>query len=255
MNIYNLIILFAKCTNKKLLLEVHGYRQNFNVDENCIINRKDSFKLEVLPPVIIDEEIISLAIGDTQVNNIIVGEIYMDNINLFDQDSTWQNPGIDPRLITDDIYLSENIDQYVTDPQRYNDIFLVDERWLTFVQDQTTLNVTYYYTFNDDQDDSKKFNNGQKFVKLLSADFVFNDTYKLESIEDHGNYMFKNKHLPALSSVYNYENYINIYNSEQRREDIVLELEKAHIYIFELNEKIKTQENRITELEEFVYNN
>lgn len=246
---------FAKCTNKKLLLEVHGYRQNYNVNETCIINRKDSFKLEVLPPVIIDEEIISLAIGDTQVNNIIVGELYMDNINLFDQDSTWQNPGIDPRLITDDIYLSDNIDQYVTDPEKYNDIFLVDERWLTFIQDSTTLDVTYYYTFNDDQDDSKKFNNGQKFCEIIIADFVFNDTYKLESIEDHGNYMFKNKHLPALSSVYNYENYINIYNSEQRREDIVLELEKAHIYIFELNEKVKTHENRISELEEFVYNN
>ena len=187
------------------------------------------------------KKLLALA-GDTQVNNIIVGEIYMDNINLFDQDSTWQNPGIDPRLITDDIYLSDNIDQYVTDPERYNDIFLVDERWLTFIQDQTTLNVTYYYTFNDDHDDSKKFNNGQKFCEIIIADFVFNDTYKLESIEDHGNYMFKNKHLPALSSVYNYENYINIYNSEQRREDIVLELEKAHIYIFELNEKIKTQE-------------
>ncbi len=246
---------FARCTNKKLLLEVHGFRQNFNVVETCIINRKDSFKLEVLPPVIIDDEIISLAIGDTQVNNIIVGESYMENINLFDADNTWENPGIDPRLITDDIYLSDNIEQYVTDPQRFNDIFLVDERWLTYQEDQTTLVPTYYYTFNDDHIDSKKFNTGQKFCEIVIADFVFNDSYNLESIEEHGKYMFKNKHLPALSSVYNYENYINIYNSEQRREDIVLELEKAHIYIYELNEKVKKQDNRITELEEFIYNN
>jgi hypothetical protein len=246
---------FSKCTDKKLLLEVHGYRQNFNVRETCIINRKDSYKLEVLPPVIIDEEIISLAIGDTKINNIIIGEIYMDNINLFDQDTTWQNPGIDPRLLTDDIYLSDNIEQYITDPEKFNDIFLVDERWLTFVQDSTTLKATYYFTFNDDHDDSKKFIAGQKFCEIIIADFVFNDSYKLESIEEHGKYMFKNKHLPALSSVYNYENYINIYNSEQRREDIVLELEKAHIYIYELNDKIKDQGNRITELEEYVYNN
>ena len=246
---------FKKCTNKKLLLKVHGYKQNFNVEEGCLINRKDSYKLEVLPPVIVDEEIISLALGDTTVNNIIVGETYMNNIHLFEADSTWQNPGIDPRLITDDVYLSDNIEQYITDPNNFNDIFLVDERWLTYDEDPVTLVVTFNFTFNDDQDDSKKFIGGQKFCEIIIADYVFNDSYKLESIEDHGKYMFKNKHLPALSSVYNYENYINIYNSEQRREDIVLELEKAHIYIYELNEKVKSQDTRISELEEYIYNN
>ena len=66
--------------------------------------------------------------------------------------------------------------------------------------------------------------------------------------------MFRNKHLPALSSNYNYDNYINIYNHEQRREDILQELEKAHIYIYKLNDKVKLNTEKIKELEDFISN-
>ena len=57
--------------------------------------------------------------------------------------------------------------------------------------------------------------------------------------------MFKNKHLPALKSA----NQINnLYNPEQRRENILEELEKAHIYIFQMNERMKKMEEIICKL-------
>ena len=221
---------FSKTTTDKLLLEVHGYEQNFIVkNTTCIINRKDSFRLEVLPPTIIDGDLPSF----------IVGETYMDNIDTFGSDDTWTNPGIDPNLLTDEIYLADNIDSYITDPSKYNKVYLVDERWLTFTEDSSKV-ATYSYTFEDEitNENTTKFINGLKYCEITVPDYVFNNSYKLETIEEHADFMFKNKHLPALASMYNYKNYISIFGKEQRREDILEELEKAHLYIYQLNNKI-----------------
>ncbi len=73
---------------------------------------------------------------------------------------------------------------------------------------------------------------------LKSADFVFEKKYKLESIEDHAEFMWKNKHLPALKGQRAIE-VADGYDMIERREAILEELEKAHIYIEQLNTEIK----------------
>ncbi len=72
---------------------------------------------------------------------------------------------------------------------------------------------------------------------LKSADFVFEKYYKLESIDEHAEFMWGNKHLPALKG----QKAINAdgYDMIERREAILEELEKAHIYIEQLNNEIK----------------
>lgn len=221
----------------KLLLEVHGYDSDFLIfNSSCIISRINGFKLEVYTPVI----------TDTKLSSIIIDFDFIDNINLCQSNLNFTHHGIPDNFLIGNVSLSDLLDQV-------NNIFLVDERWLNYNENEQNIG-TFSSTLNDDHNDSKKFVNGSKFSEVIIADFVFNDTYNLETIEDHASYMFKNKHLPALSSAHNYENYINVYNSEQRREDILEELEKAHIYIYQLNEKVKTNENRIQELEDLINN-
>jgi hypothetical protein len=70
------------------------------------------------------------------------------------------------------------------------------------------------------------------------ADFVFENGYKLETIEEHADFMWENKHLPALKSAKEIKSE-GSYDISERREQILHELEKAHIYIEQLNDKIK----------------
>ncbi len=72
----------------------------------------------------------------------------------------------------------------------------------------------------------------------ILSDFVFDENYKLESIEEHSEFMWKNKHLPAVTSAEDIKKQKG-YDISQRREQILEELEKAHIYIEQLNNKIK----------------
>jgi hypothetical protein len=75
-------------------------------------------------------------------------------------------------------------------------------------------------------------------------DYIFHNTYKLDSIEKHGEHMFKHFHLPSLENA----NEVKITRKDKRREDIVEELEKAHIYIYQLNERLKVLEKSNTNL-------
>ena len=79
---------------------------------------------------------------------------------------------------------------------------------------------------------------------LNVPDYVFDETYNIESIEAHAKYMWREKHLPAVSSA----KVINAgsYNMAERREQILEELEKAHVYIEQLNNRLKSleKENR-----------
>jgi hypothetical protein len=68
------------------------------------------------------------------------------------------------------------------------------------------------------------------------ADYVFSDSYNLESIEEHAAFMWKNKHLPSLRSADELKN--TTYSITERNEQMLEELEKAHIYIEQLNSKI-----------------
>lgn len=83
----------------------------------------------------------------------------------------------------------------------------------------------------------------------LHADYVFNEDYRLESIEEHAQYMWENMHLKALPPIKKDENGQEIVEIGTYQKGILEELEKAHIYIEQLNEKIKTLESKIQALE------
>jgi hypothetical protein len=85
--------------------------------------------------------------------------------------------------------------------------------------------------------------------EVLFSDFVFDEDYQLESIEEHADFMWNNKHLPAMLSAKEI-NEAGSYDVIQRREQILEELEKAHIYIDQLNNKIKNLNAKNIELEE-----
>jgi hypothetical protein len=71
-----------------------------------------------------------------------------------------------------------------------------------------------------------------------TADYVFEEDYELESIEEHAEFMWKEKHLPAVKSQAEIDAQ-GSYSMSERREEILEEVEKAHIYIEQLNERIK----------------
>lgn len=83
----------------------------------------------------------------------------------------------------------------------------------------------------------------------LHADYVFEPTYKMESIEKHARYMWENKHLSAVPGVRKDENGKEIVEVGSHQRGILEELEKAHIYIEQLNEKVKALEAKLKALE------
>jgi hypothetical protein len=84
---------------------------------------------------------------------------------------------------------------------------------------------------------------------LLHADYVFEPDYKLESIEEHAQHMWENKHLKAIPEAAVDESGQEIIDVGSHRRGIVEELEKAHIYIEQLNSHIKGLEERLAKLE------
>lgn len=80
---------------------------------------------------------------------------------------------------------------------------------------------------------------------LLHADYVFEPDYKLESIEEHSNYMWQEKHLKAVPKSAKTEEGQEIMEMGSRQRGVLEELEKAHIYIVQLNERIKKLEEKI----------
>ncbi|NLH16584.1 MAG: hypothetical protein GX455_08395 [Phycisphaerae bacterium] len=76
---------------------------------------------------------------------------------------------------------------------------------------------------------------------LLHADYVFEPGYKLESIDDHARTMWAQKHLPAIPGAKRDENGREIVEVGSHQRGIVEELEKAHIYIEQLNRKLATE--------------
>ncbi len=82
----------------------------------------------------------------------------------------------------------------------------------------------------------------------LHADYVFSDDYKLESIEDHAKFMFKNKHLKAIPESKTDETGMEIVEVGSHRKGIVEELEIAHIYIEQLHNRSIEQQKIISSL-------
>ncbi len=86
----------------------------------------------------------------------------------------------------------------------------------------------------------------------LHADYVFEPDYKLESIEEHADFMWSNKHLKAIPKAKVDEQGLEIVEVGSHRKGIVEELEKAHIYISELNEEMKEYKDSIARQQELI---
>ncbi len=72
----------------------------------------------------------------------------------------------------------------------------------------------------------------------LHADYVFDPEYKLESIEEHAMYMWKEHHLKAVPKAQRDEHGLEILEVGAHRKGMLEELEKAHVYIDQLNKHI-----------------
>lgn len=84
---------------------------------------------------------------------------------------------------------------------------------------------------------------------VLHADYVFEDDYELESIEEHAAFMWENKHLTAIPKARADENGLEVIEVGSHRRGIVEELEKAHIYIDQLHRRIAELDARLAALE------
>jgi len=103
--------------------------------------------------------------------------------------------------------------------------------------------------------------NGAIFQRggVLHADYVFSPDYQIESIEEHAELMWEKRHLPAMPQATVDENGYEVVEIGAQRRGLVEELEKAHIYIEELNKKLKQKDeafeglkDRLSRLEERV---
>jgi hypothetical protein len=98
---------------------------------------------------------------------------------------------------------------------------------------------------NDDLDvNGKIYQRGTQ----IHADYVFEPDYKLESIEEHSEFMWQQKHLPAIPKAKTNEMGQEIVEAGSHRRGIVEELEKAHIYIEQLHKRVKTLEAKEAEI-------
>ena len=86
-------------------------------------------------------------------------------------------------------------------------------------------------------------------AKALHADYVFESEYQLESIAKHAEFMWSNKHLKAIPKAKVDENGKEIVEVGAHRRGIVEELEKAHIYIEQLHQRLKALEEKLASLE------
>lgn len=75
------------------------------------------------------------------------------------------------------------------------------------------------------------------------CDAVFDSDYDLPSIEDHAEAMFANRHLPTVGPTSPNEQI----NLTEHMGNVLNELEKAHIYIAQLNERNKALETELAE--------
>jgi hypothetical protein len=83
----------------------------------------------------------------------------------------------------------------------------------------------------------------------LHPDFVFEDDYELLSIEENADYMWAHKHLPSIGpGTYDPEGRAVI-DLARRSQGLLEELEKAHIYIEQLNHRLRHLEDRQANLD------
>lgn len=84
---------------------------------------------------------------------------------------------------------------------------------------------------------------------VLHADYVFAPDYELESIEDHAAAMWSQKHLPAMPARQVDDQGREMVDVGAHRRGLVEELEKAHLYIAQLHERLERLEAVLVEAE------
>lgn len=94
--------------------------------------------------------------------------------------------------------------------------------------------------------------NGSIFQRgaQLFADYVFEPAYIIESIEEHADFMWNNKHLPAVGARAVDEHGQEVVEIGARMRGLLEELEKAHIYISTLNDRIGNRDAQLAKLEQ-----
>jgi hypothetical protein len=73
----------------------------------------------------------------------------------------------------------------------------------------------------------------------ITPDYVFDPGYPLESIDEHAALMWEMRHLPALPRAEVTAEGKGVIDVGARSQGLLEELEKAHIYIAELNDRVK----------------
>lgn len=76
----------------------------------------------------------------------------------------------------------------------------------------------------------------------VHPDYVFESDYPLETIEEHAEAMWTGKHLPAVGPGQYDADGRPVHELGQSRAGMLEELEKAHIYIDQLNQRLRDQE-------------
>jgi hypothetical protein len=79
----------------------------------------------------------------------------------------------------------------------------------------------------------------------LHADYVFESDYDLESIREHADFMWKNRHLKAVPKQKTDKNGLEIIEVGSHRKGMLEELEKAHIYISQLEGELRHQNEEL----------
>ena len=94
--------------------------------------------------------------------------------------------------------------------------------------------------------------NGKLEVRgdVLHADYVFESGYQVESIQEHAEFMWKNKHLKSIQPITTDESGLEVVEVGSHFRSILEELEKAHIYIDQLHKQNKALEERLALIEE-----
>lgn len=82
----------------------------------------------------------------------------------------------------------------------------------------------------------------------VTPDYVFEADYPLLSIEEQADFMWSNKHLPSMTS--GSENEAHGVDMLRHQYGMLEELEKAHIYIVQLNEAVKELRAEVVRLRE-----
>jgi hypothetical protein len=81
----------------------------------------------------------------------------------------------------------------------------------------------------------------------ITPDYVFDPGYPLESIDEHAALMWEMRHLPALPRAEITAEGRGVIDVGARSQGLLEELEKAHIYIAELNDRVKALSEAVGE--------